>query len=53
MCGGLVEDTQRPGEIQLEPKDVMKRRGLPSSDLADAFATTFAAEVATLPAQAD
>jgi len=30
-------------EIQLEPKDAMKRRGLPSPDLADALAVTYAA----------
>jgi hypothetical protein len=31
----------------------MKRRGLPSPDLADALAMTFAAEMATLLANAD
>jgi hypothetical protein len=36
-------------EILLEPKDSMKRRGVSSPDIADALATTFAAEVATLP----
>jgi hypothetical protein len=41
------------GEIQLEPKDVMKRRGVASPDIADALATTFAAEMATLPASAE
>jgi hypothetical protein len=39
--------------ILLEPKDAMRRRGVPSPDLADALAVTFAAEVATLPALAD
>ena len=36
--------------ILLEPKDAMKRRGVPSPDLADALACTFGAEIATLPA---
>jgi hypothetical protein len=39
--------------ILLEPKDAMKRRGLPSCDLADALACSFGAEIATLPALAD
>ena len=39
--------------ILLEPKDAMKRRGVPSPDLADALACTFGAEIATLPALAD
>jgi hypothetical protein len=39
--------------ILLEPKDAMRRRGVPSPDLADALACTFAAEVATLPALSD
>jgi hypothetical protein len=37
------------GEIQLERKEDMKKRGLASPDLADALAMTFAAEMATLP----
>ena len=32
----------QPGAILLEAKDLMKRRGLPSPDLADALACTFA-----------
>lgn len=39
--------------ILLEPKDAMKRRGVPSPDLADALACTFGAEIATLPALSD
>jgi hypothetical protein len=39
--------------ILLEPKDMMKRRGVPSPDLADALACTFGGEIATLPALAD
>ena len=34
------------GRIQLEPKDDIKKRGLPSPDLADALALTFALPVA-------
>ena len=34
------------GYLRLETKDSMKERGLPSPDLADALAVTFAAEVA-------
>jgi hypothetical protein len=37
------------GELQLEPKDVMKRRGVASPDIADALACTFASEMATVP----
>lgn len=33
------------GRIQLEPKDDIKKRGLPSPDLGDALAVTFAAPV--------
>ena len=32
--------------LQLEPKDDIKKRGLPSPDLGDALALTFAAPVA-------
>ena len=39
--------------ILLEPKDAMRRRGVPSPDLADALAVSFGAEVATLPALAE
>jgi hypothetical protein len=39
--------------ILLESKDLMRRRGVPSPDLADALACTFAGEIATLPALAD
>jgi hypothetical protein len=33
------------GRIQLEPKDEIKKRGLPSPDLGDALAVTFAQPV--------
>jgi hypothetical protein len=41
------------GEILLESKDLMRRRGVPSPDLADALACTYASEVAMLPALSD
>jgi hypothetical protein len=41
------------GEILLEPKDAMRRRGVPSTDLADALACTYAGQISTLPALAD
>jgi hypothetical protein len=37
------------GEILLEPKDAMRRRGVPSPDLADALACTYAGQISTLP----
>jgi phage terminase large subunit len=39
--------------IQLESKDLMRRRGVPSPDIADALACTYGGEIATLPALAD
>jgi phage terminase large subunit len=39
----------KAGEIQLESKDLMRRRGVPSPDLADALACTFGGEISTLP----
>ncbi len=36
------------GRVQLEPKDDIKKRGLPSPDLGDALAVTFAHQVAKL-----
>jgi hypothetical protein len=38
------------GEILLESKDSLRRRGVSSPDISDALATTYACEVATLPA---
>jgi hypothetical protein len=38
------------GEILLESKDSLRRRGIQSPDIADALATTYAAEIAMLPA---
>jgi hypothetical protein len=40
------------GEILLESKDLMRRRGVPSPDLGDALACTFGGEIATLPMSA-
>lgn len=40
------------GRIQLEPKDDIKKRGLPSPDLADALALTFAQPVVKRPQNA-
>ena len=37
------------GKIQLEPKDDIKSRGLPSPDIADALALTFASPVSPKP----
>jgi hypothetical protein len=42
----------KAGEIQLESKDLMRRRGVPSPDLADALACTYGGEISTLPALA-
>jgi hypothetical protein len=39
--------------LLLEPKDALKRRGVPSPDHADALACTFGAEAALLPQLAD
>jgi hypothetical protein len=41
------------GEILLESKDSLRRRGISSPDISDALATTYASEVAMLPALAD
>jgi hypothetical protein len=41
------------GEILLESKDSLRRRGVVSPDIADALATTYAAEIAMLPALSD
>jgi hypothetical protein len=37
---------QSSGKIQIESKDDMKRRGMPSPDVADAFVLTFASDAA-------
>jgi hypothetical protein len=49
---GLKQDLAAPtykfnaaGKIQLESKDEIKKRGMPSPDIADALAVTFAAKV--------
>jgi hypothetical protein len=41
------------GEILLESKDSLRRRGVSSPDISDAIATTYASEVAMLPALSD
>jgi hypothetical protein len=51
LCAPLYE-FNRAGEIQLEPKEMLRRRGIPSGDLADALACTYAGQIATLPALA-
>jgi hypothetical protein len=45
LCGTEYFYTPK-GQIQLEPKDAMKSRGLASPDLADALSMTFAVRVA-------
>lgn len=56
LVGELTAPTYRfdsSGRLCLEPKDELKKRGLPSPDLADALALTFAAPVVKLnPIQA-
>jgi hypothetical protein len=49
LCGPEYSFSRTGDAILLEPKDAMKRRGLPSPDLADGLAITYGAEVATLP----
>jgi hypothetical protein len=49
LCGPEYSFSRTSDAILLEPKDAMKRRGLPSPDWADALAVTFGAELATLP----
>jgi hypothetical protein len=53
LCSPEYSFSRTSDAIQLESKDLMKRRGCPSPDLADALACTFAAELATLPEVAE
>jgi hypothetical protein len=53
LCGPEYSFSRMSDAIQLESKELMKRRGVPSPDLADALATTYASEIATLPILAD
>jgi hypothetical protein len=49
LCDDLIAPETKPrddGKIQLESKDNMKKRGLPSPNLADALAITFMRPVA-------
>jgi hypothetical protein len=52
LCAPQYSFSRTGDAILLEAKDMMKRRGVPSPNLADALACTFGAEVATLPALA-
>jgi hypothetical protein len=53
LCGPEYSFSRTGDAILLEPKDAMKRRGLPSPDFADSLAITYGAELATLPALSD
>ena len=44
---GVKYKFQSSGKIQIESKEDMKRRGMPSPDVADAFVLTFAGDAAT------
>jgi hypothetical protein len=53
LCGPEYSFSRTNDSILLEPKDLMRRRGLDSPDLADALAVSFGGEIATLPALSD
>jgi hypothetical protein len=53
LCAPEYSFSRTTNAILLEPKDAMRRRGVPSPDLADALACSFGGEIATLPALAD
>jgi hypothetical protein len=53
LCAPEYSFSRTTDAILLEPKDAMRRRGVPSPDLADALACTFGGEIAMLPALAD
>jgi hypothetical protein len=53
LCAPEYTYSRTGDAIMLEPKEVMKRRGVPSPDIADALACTFGAEIATLPMLAE
>jgi len=48
LCAPMYE-FNRAGEIQLESKEMLRRRGIPSGDLADALCCTYAGQISTLP----
>jgi hypothetical protein len=49
LCAPQYE-FNKAGEIQLESKEMLRRRGIPSGDLADALCCTYAGQISTLPA---
>jgi hypothetical protein len=49
LCAPEYSFSKAGDAILLEPKDAMRRRGVPSPDLADALAVTYGCEVGTLP----
>jgi hypothetical protein len=49
MCS-VQYDFNRAGAIQLESKEMLKRRGCKSPDLVDSLAVTYAGQISTLPA---
>jgi hypothetical protein len=53
LCAPEYSFARTSDAILIEPKDALRRRGVPSGDLADALACTFGAEIATLPALSD
>jgi hypothetical protein len=53
LCAPEYSFSKASDAILLEPKDAMRRRGVPSPDLADALACTYGGEIASLPALAD
>jgi phage terminase large subunit len=52
MCGPQY-DFNKAGEIQLESKEMMKRRGCQSPDLVDSIAVTYAGQISLLPQLAE
>lgn len=46
LCAPRISYANARGRLELESKDAMRERGLPSPDIGDAFALTFAAPVA-------
>jgi hypothetical protein len=53
LCAPEYSFSRTTDAILLEPKESMRRRGVPSPDLADALACTYGGEIATLPALSD
>jgi hypothetical protein len=52
MCAVQYE-FNKAGQIQLESKEMLRRRGIDSGDLVDALACTYAGQISTLPALSD